>query len=172
MFIAKFTELSHTNAANRITEHTSACFKGDSRQLAINHGVFHRPIFGLLATHTTLRKTPRCSGSEQCDMVGTALKRVNVLIKNDFWYENGDKWQLDRLLVVTLLPVEVGCTKVAQSNDKLFLERMSEAGGRGRIFWLQLCSMYVSTYLTCITGIAQWYSKTCICEYTRGTAVG
>jgi len=75
------------NAASGVTKHTNSCFKGDSHQLAIYHGIFRRPIFGLLATHTTLLKTPRCSGSERPDMVGIALKRVNALIKNDFWCE-------------------------------------------------------------------------------------
>lgn len=48
---------------------------------------FCRPRFGLLTRHTPSLKTPMCSGSEGCDLVGTALKQVNVLIKNDFCYE-------------------------------------------------------------------------------------
>lgn len=48
---------------------------------------FCRLLFGLLTRHTPLLKTPMCSGSEGCDLVGIALKQVNVLIKNDFWLE-------------------------------------------------------------------------------------
>lgn len=52
-----------------------------------------------------------------------------------------------------LLPEEVGCANMAQSNDNL-LERMSTGWRQGKDFLDLLYSMYDSTYLTCISEIA------------------
>lgn len=51
-FTAEFTDLSLTSDANSITKSTGFCSRGDSRLLAIYHGIFYRPIFGLLSTYS------------------------------------------------------------------------------------------------------------------------